>query len=322
MTDGIGWDGMQQCRANVKSRVVNARIVAIATTNFLSMDVSNKSMNNTDEKLENYEFVPPESDDFQYEEVSLEDDWSFAEGEEDLKATVRAIQYRAESDATAAQTQTTYQPEAVDNFLRNFLSQMGMSETLECFQTEWTELVRKGLIDPDQVGVVPDVYVENARVNSELRNTHREREEYSLAAGAAAETLVRVQRARDAHRLQHKRVVQEKNHLIEQIRKLKVQCSSYDSALTRMSGKYEAVLKQKALVTLERDKVMEQSKRQPTFCGNADEEEAMKRSTATEEPCVKGTASPVIQPRPPSTPSNTTGNRSRWRPKETKQSTG
>ncbi len=223
--------------------------------------------------------VPAESDDdFQYEEVSLEDDRSLTEGEEDLEATVKAIQERAEVSAAAAAPRphaasTTHQPEAVDDFLRSFLLQMGMTETLDCFQTEWTEMVQRGLVGAEWVGVVPDVYIENRRLDSELRNAQREGAEYRLAASAAAETLVRVQKARDFHRLQHKRVVQEKSRLIEEMRKLKVQCSSQEPAVKRMNEKYQAVLKQTMRVTSEGDKALGQ--------------------------CVKGTTHPEIRPRPP-----------------------
>lgn len=216
-------------------------------------------MSATNNNKDKDEGVPAESDDdFQYEEVPLEDDWSLTEGEEDLEATVRAIQDRAEAAAAAPkarETSITQQPKAVvvDDFLRNFLFQMGMAETLDCFQTEWSEMVQKGLVDPDRVGVVPDVHSENMRLDSELKNAQRERDEYRLAASAAAETLGRVQKARDLHRMQHKRVVQEKIRLIEEMRKLKVQCSSYEPAVKRMNDKYQAVLKQTMLVTLEKD---------------------------------------------------------------------
>lgn len=228
-------------------------------------------------------FIPSESDDdFKYEEVYLEDDWSLTEGEEDLEATVKAIQGRAEANAAAAAaprpnfSPVTHQPEAVDGFLRNFLFQMGMTETLDCFQTEWTEVVQKGLVDTKRVGTVPDVYTENQRLHRELKNAQREGEEYRRAASAAAETLVRAQKARDVQRLQHKRVVQEKNRLIEEMRRLKVQCDRYEPAVKRMNEKYQAVLKQTMLVTLERDKAVGLAKSaQHNICGDAGEEGAV-----------------------------------------------
>lgn len=283
---------------NSRNLALNVRTVAIATSNFLSLDEMSASNKNQEKDAG----VPAESDDdFQYEEVSLEDDRSLTEGEEDLEATVKAIQDRAEASAAAAAaprpnaTSITHQPEeAVDDFLRSFLLQMGMTETLDCFQTEWTEMVQRGLVDTEWVGVVPDVYTENRRLDSELKNAQREGDEYRLAASAAAETLVRVQKARDFHRLQHKRVVQEKSRLIEEMRKLKVQCKSLEPAVKRMNEKYQAVLKQTTLVTLEGGKALGQAAQlNSPFCGD---EGAVNR---TGEPSVKRTTHPEIQPRPP-----------------------
>uniref|UniRef100_A0A3Q3NL10 Sperm associated antigen 16 n=1 Tax=Mastacembelus armatus TaxID=205130 RepID=A0A3Q3NL10_9TELE len=240
--------------------------------------------------------VHSDEDDFKYEEVSLVDDWSLTEEEEDLEATVKAIHDRAKAKARVA-TSNTYQPEAVDDFLRNFLFQTSMAKTLDCFQTEWTEMVQKGLVDAERVDVVPGIYTENQRLDSELKNAQREREEYRLAAAAAAGTLERVQRARDFHRLQHKRVVQEKNRVIEDMRRLKVQCNSYEDEVKRMNEKYRAVLRQTTLVAMERDKALGQVNNIPC-CGNAGDEAINK----TEEPNVKVGVYPVTQPRPPASP--------------------
>lgn len=201
-------------------------------------------------------------DDFKYEEVHLEEDeWSFTEEEEDLDATIKAIKQRAEASAQASlrskSTAHHQPPEAVDDFLRNFLIHMDMRETLDCFQTEWAEMVQKGQVDAEKVGVVPDVYTDIQRLERELRNAKREREEYIRAVSAAEEILQRAQRARDFHRRQHKRVIQEKNRLIEELRKLKVQCDNYEPTVKRMNEKYQAVLKQTVLVTLEREKALQ-----------------------------------------------------------------
>uniref|UniRef100_A0A8C3G2W0 Uncharacterized protein n=1 Tax=Cyclopterus lumpus TaxID=8103 RepID=A0A8C3G2W0_CYCLU len=198
-------------------------------------------------KQEKDESVLGESDDrnFHFEEMSLADDRKLTEEEEHLEATVK-----------------NYPNRGVDDFLRNFLSQMSMTETLDCFQTEWTEMAQRGLVNPEHVDVVPDVHVENQRLDSELKNAQREGEEYRLAASAGAETLARVQKERDFQRMQHKRVVQEKNRVIEDIRKLKSQCDHYELALKRSNEKYQAALKQTMLVTLERDKALVQAKSQ------------------------------------------------------------
>ncbi|CAJ1082311.1 sperm-associated antigen 16 protein-like isoform X2 [Xyrichtys novacula] len=256
----------------------------MATTSFPScaktMSVPNPSQENDESE-----------DSFQYEEVPLEDDCSLTEGEEDLEATVKAIQDRAAVAAAArSNSSTTHKPEEpVDNFLRNFLFQMGMTETLDHFQAEWAEMLHKGLVTPEQVGVVPEVYVENKHLESALENAQREREEYNQAKSASAETLERLQKARDFHMLQHKRAVQEKNALIKEMRKLQTQCSGYEPEVKRMSGKYEAVLKQTMMMSLEKDK--EKSAHSTSNCVDISEEGAVNTT---------GESYHTIQPRPPS----------------------
>ncbi|CAB1460988.1 unnamed protein product [Pleuronectes platessa] len=189
-------------------------------------------------------------EDFQYEEVSLEDDWSLAEGEEDLEATLKAIQTKAEAKARPVASGNTRRPEGVDDFLRNFLLHAGMTQTLECFQNEWNEMEMKGLVDVGRVGAVPDVYTDNQRLDTELKHARRERNEYRGEATALAQALVTAQRARDLQRLQLTRLLQEKTRLVADMRMLKVQCESYEPALQKMNEKYQAVLK-----TFQRDKV-------------------------------------------------------------------
>ncbi|XP_047468063.1 sperm-associated antigen 16 protein [Mugil cephalus] len=203
--------------------------------------------------------LPDSEEDFKYDEVSLEDEWSLTEGEEDLEATLKAIQNRTEANSRAVRRPNTaartHHPPTVVDFVRNFLFQKGMTETLNCFQTE---MLQNGLVDAERVELVPDVYTENRRLEAELKHARRENEEFRLGASAAAETLVRLQKARDLYRLQHKRIAQEKNRLIEEMRKLKVQCDSYEPAVKRMNEKHQAVLKQLMLVALERDKALRQ----------------------------------------------------------------
>lgn len=147
---------------------------------------------------------------------------------------------------------------AVDDYLRNFLLKMGMTRTLDCFQTEWNELLQRGLLNTQLVGTVPDVYTQNHRLDSELTNLHRERDQYESNASSTAETLKSLQKARDFHRMQHKRVLQEKNKLIEDVRKLKIQCGRYEPAVRRINERYQSIMRQKMLVSLERDKAVAQ----------------------------------------------------------------
>ncbi|XP_029955936.1 sperm-associated antigen 16 protein-like [Salarias fasciatus] len=238
--------------------------------------------------------------DFKYEEDHLEGECSLTEGEEDPEAEVKAdIQVRTNAPApTRVNTENTRKPTTVLTFIRNYLSQMGMEKTLDCFQTEWTEVTEKGLVDPEQVSPVPDVYIENQHLENQLMNARREREEYRQAAAASAETLLRAQKLRDVHRLQHKRVVQEKNRLIEELRRLQLQCSNNTPAVLRMKEKCQVALKQVMQVASERDKALGQMDSQSP------------QGVGAEEPSIKQSAASLIQPRPPTGPGRQSKGRS------------
>ncbi|XP_055036235.2 sperm-associated antigen 16 protein [Misgurnus anguillicaudatus] len=206
--------------------------------------------------------IPEDSeDDYKYEEVSV-DELSVNDGEEDLETAVKAVRDAPEcatQTLTSAKLPVSTIPEVVDDFLRNYLVKMGMERTLDCFQTEWFEMLQKGVLKAEQTELVPDAYTHNQLLDNELKNAQRERDSYKQAAFEAGETIVKLQRERDFHRMQHKRVVQEKNRLIEDLKKLKKHYASYEPALRQLNEKYQTALRQKMLVSLERDRAVSQS---------------------------------------------------------------
>jgi len=72
----------------------------------------------------------------------------------------------------------------------------------------------------------------------------------------AKDTYVRLRKERDYHRMHHKRVVQEKNRLITDLRRLRDHYACYEPALRTLKSKYETAMKEKMLTKLERDRVL------------------------------------------------------------------
>ncbi|XP_035187661.1 sperm-associated antigen 16 protein isoform X3 [Oxyura jamaicensis] len=158
-------------------------------------------------------------DDYQYEEVPADDEFSLQEDDEDLSKALQTIQEQTEdAHILALQSVLTSEksvseiPEAMDDFFCNFLVRLGMSRTLDCFQTECK----------------------------------------------AKEAFLKMQKERDFHRMHHKRVVQEKNRLICDIKRLKAHYASYEPVLKQLTEKYQTTLRQKMLTSLERDRAVEQ----------------------------------------------------------------
>ncbi|XP_063286034.1 sperm-associated antigen 16 protein [Pelobates fuscus] len=211
--------------------------------------------------LEQVSITEGSDDGYQYEEVPADDDFSLPEEDEDLFRAVRTAQEQAEDIQLAtspliATRSDSQRPEVVDDFLRNFLIKMGMMKTLECFQTEWYEMKQKGLLKPEAIGFVPDVYIHNQLLDTEIKNLKKEVETYKTVASKAKESILKLQKERNFHRMHHKRVAQEKNKLITDIKRLKEHYASYEPLLRQLHEKYQTVLRQKMLTSLERDRAV------------------------------------------------------------------
>eukprot|EP00798_Chlamydomonas_sp_ICE-L_P032320 gene32320-16891_t len=185
-------------------------------------------------------------DDFEYEEVDVlgsEDDDDGVS--EDLDAALKSLHVftskeqggtaKAAANAPPVPGQVSKRPEVVDDFLRNFFVKMGLSRTCEAFEAEWYELKATGKLDGNNH--VPDIYLKN------------------LVSKASA-TWDTFRKERDFHRMHHKRVAQEKNRLITDIRRLKAHYAKYEPTILELKKKYETAMKEKMLISLERDKAV------------------------------------------------------------------
>ncbi|XP_046846640.1 sperm-associated antigen 16 protein-like isoform X2 [Xenia sp. Carnegie-2017] len=208
-----------------------------------------------------------DEDDFLCEEIQVDDDFSVSEESEDFENALKALK---EDDVDKYLQQTkpvlqkssepsvTLRPELTDDFVRNFLVKMEMKNTLECFQTEWYELCERGLLSKEVVENVPDIYARQQKLEDLVKSLHKEIKRYKDAADHTRQSCVRLRKERDFHRMHHKRVVQEKDKLIDDLRRLKKHYDSYEPALKSLKQKYEVALREKMLTKLERDRAIGQ----------------------------------------------------------------
>ncbi|KAJ9532037.1 flagellar WD repeat-containing protein Pf20 [Haematococcus lacustris] len=204
-------------------------------------------------------------DDFKYEEVDIiSDDEDADAASEDLDAALRSLQALTTKTLTSTQRTkvndapqpgaVTKKPEVMDDFLRNFFVKMGLTHTCEAFEAEWYELKATGRLETG--AHVPDVYLRNAELEEEVAAVRRELAEARAIAGKASATWDTFRKERDFHRMHHKRVAQEKNKLITDIRRLKEHFAKYEPTILELKRKYEAAMKEKMLSQLERDKLI------------------------------------------------------------------
>ena len=211
--------------------------------------------------LEQASIQEDSDDDFQYEEIP--DDESLATSgapDEDYRtATQNVLEKDSEYLDERYEVATNKQRhEVVEDFVRNFLVRMNMVQTLDCFQTEWYEMKEKGLLNEEDSNTVPDIYVRNRQLDEIVNSLRTELKSYKEAAQKAKDMHLKLRKERDYHRMHHKRVVQEKDKLINDIKRMKQHYASYEPTLKALQNKYESAMKEKMLTKLERDRAVGQ----------------------------------------------------------------
>lgn len=149
-------------------------------------------------------------------------------------------------------------PEAVDDFLRNFLWRTSLSRTLNSFESEWYNSAQKLMSESvASAGMFPfpDALTHRQLLQNELETVHRETELIRPDVLVTGNSLLRMQRERDFHRLQYRQVAEEKNRLIEDFKRLKIHLQSYEPALKQLKDEYQAALRHKMLISMKKDKV-------------------------------------------------------------------
>lgn len=207
------------------------------------------------------EYVETESDDgFAYEEVPV-DEISASSGEEDLDTALHNLRVAKQPSTVEKVSHVTPEPvkqhpEVVEDYVRNFLVGMGLHRTMETFQAEWYELMQRGILDTHHAQQLPDVYSQNRQLQNRVQELQSQMFSYKEAARIAKEKYVGLKKECDYHRMHHRRVLQEKNKLMVDIKKLQQHINSYEPVLKTLKNKYETVTKEKMLACIERDKAI------------------------------------------------------------------
>merc|ERR1712159_522012 len=190
------------------------------------------------------------------------DDLEDEEADEDLESALESIKRKIKpghgnEDPQQAKVHAVVakRPEVLDDFIRNFLIKMKLEKTLESFQAEWYELTQKGILTEEDVGVVPDIYLRNQQMDDNVKYLRTELDKARKIAEHAESLFDNLRKERDFHRKNHKRVVQEKNKLIKDLRRLRDHYRHFEPALQETKDKYERLMREKSMLKLDRDKL-------------------------------------------------------------------
>jgi WD40 repeat protein len=196
-------------------------------------------------------------DDFVYEEVEIDEVPEELEEEEDLESALMRVRLQAatENQASAPRPVVGKRAELVDDFIRNFLLKMKMTKTMDCFQTEWYEKSTAGELTPEDLSVVADVYQRNQDLDNQVKALRAELDKAKEIAHKARSTWDKFRKERDFHRMNHRRVVQEKSKLVKDLRRLREHLATYEPTLKGLEDKYRIAMKEKAMAKLQADRL-------------------------------------------------------------------
>ncbi|KAH9561175.1 hypothetical protein CY35_05G006400 [Sphagnum magellanicum] len=131
----------------------------------------------------------------------------------------------------------------------------GLMKTLEVFEVEWFEMKEKGRVIESQLILVPDEYGRSLQLTNILQRLQEQLEQQNVVARCRAEMLEKFRKERNLHRMHHCRIAQEKNKLIVDLKRLRSHFGKYEPVIDALKKKYEAAVRAKALMALERDKL-------------------------------------------------------------------
>lgn len=209
-----------------------------------------------------------DDDDLKFEEVPEAGDDDDEEEEDNIKQLIQDMKKQHVSepvlpsrtmsnstDIVKAKAALVSKPPVIDDFIRNFFVKHHMKKSLDAFQSEWYEMKAEGLLKEEDVTVVPDLYQQNTILQEQVKHLRTEVERANIIAERAKSTWEKFRKERDFHRMHHRRVVQEKNTLIRDLKRLKQHYANYEPVLQALKAKYEQAMKEKMLMRLERDRM-------------------------------------------------------------------
>jgi hypothetical protein len=207
------------------------------------------------ESLNNIQADDVTQDNIEYEKVE-DFDANNEEEESDIAEVLATIQLK-QKVIDEEKVELAKQPSVLcaDEFVRNFLIKCRMEKTFEVFNRELYELQSRGEFPADLPTNVPDVYVRNEELDAASRRLRDQLDKMKQVSDKAQATWDRFRKERDYHRLNHHRVVQEKNKLLNDLRIMRKHLKSYDPIIDELKRRYEVAMKEKALVRIERDRL-------------------------------------------------------------------
>lgn len=181
-----------------------------------------------------------------------------SDGDED--ETLEILTRNEKSHTNAAKTGPTEQTvddssndliENSDSFVRAFLTQMRLHETLNVFQAEWYRLEATNSLDRSQIGKIPLMYLDYFYLDQKLRKLESEVNRMKKTATKVQEAWKHLKIERDENKLAHMRVGHEKQAILKTMHGLLHQTKQKMPTLDDYNSKIESADKDRMLLELD-----------------------------------------------------------------------
>jgi WD40 repeat protein len=197
------------------------------------------------------------------------------EGDENLEVALKLIKQRKnykhaygnQSDSSQCYGAHVIEwPEVVEDFVRNYLMKMGMLATLDCFQVEWYRLKESGQLQDLSNHSLPDVYHQNRQLIKQIELLKEDVDKYKGAALCAKNQFVKLKKERDYHRMHHRRVFQEKEKVLKDIKRLKSLSFHHKEVLEKARQKFENAAREKTIAQVDNERLRQTCKLLQSAC--------------------------------------------------------
>jgi WD40 repeat protein len=145
--------------------------------------------------------------------------------------------------------------EVVEDFIRNFFTRHKLHKTLENFNVEYNDLVKKGKFYDNILGPITDVRIKNAKLEDKKKKLERELEKAKKNADSAKSQWESLRKERDFHKENYSKTVNEKEQISRDIKALEQLHDDFSLKITDLSRKYEHLCKSKSLLRLDVEKM-------------------------------------------------------------------
>ena len=141
---------------------------------------------------------------------------------------------------------TIKRDEVVEDYIRNFFIKHQLTNTLEVFNQEYSELYKKGKFNDNYLGPITDVHIKNAKLTEKLERMKNELKKANRNAEIAKSKMESLKKERVFHRSNYLKTKKDKETIANDIKGLEKTHNDFVSKIADLNLKHEHLCKNKS----------------------------------------------------------------------------